>query len=354
MNKERIEYFSHLTVCIIGALGVGFLFFRYLFVPLLPFAIAWCTALLLRPPAVFISEHTRIPKRVVGTSLAILAVTVGLGGIVTLAVYGVGSAWELLSGLAADSSLFDFLSKLTNPLGALFGESETGAALEAEIGEAVRQAISALLGRAVDFLGRVVSAVPGVLFFILITVIAAIYFSLDIDRVNSRMLALLPKGVSERIVSLKKRFFSAGARYIRSYLIIMLITASEMLVGFLFIGVRKAPLLAFLLSIFDMLPIIGVGTVLVPWSVFELLFGSFSRGIGLGILFFVNLVVRQIIEPKILGKNLGIHPIISLIMLYLGYAVFGIFGLLLVPVFAVVVNILVDKKDATEVEEHIP
>ena len=135
----------------------------------------------------------------------------------------------------------------------------------------------------------------------------------------------------------------------RSYLIIMLITASEMLVGFLVIGVNNAPLLALCVSLLDMLPVIGVGTVLVPWSVFELLFGNFSRGIGLSVLFFVNLVVRQIIEPKILGKNLGIHPIISLVMLYLGYAVFGIFGLLLVPLFAVILNILIDKKNSSEV-----
>lgn len=350
MNRERLEYFSHLTVCLIGVFGVGFVFLRYLFVPILPFLIAWCVALLLRPLAGFISSRTHIPKKAVSVILTTLAVTVGLGGAVTLTVYGVGSAWELLSGLAVDEeAVFDFLSKLTNPIGALFGESEAAAALEKELGAAVRGALSTLLSGVVNIITGVVSAVPRVLFFILITVIAAIYFALDLDNVNARVLSILPEFLAEKLRSFKNKFFTAGIKYIRSYLIIMLITAAEMLVGLLILGVGKAPLLAVIISLLDMLPVIGVGTVLVPWSVFEILFGNTGRGIGLAVLFLVNLIVRQIIEPKIVGKNLGIHPILSLVLLYLGYTLLGILGLLLVPMFAVVLNILINKYDSSEV-----
>lgn len=349
MNKGRLEFFSQLTLCLIGVLVGGFLFFRYLFLPLLPFLIAWCAALVLRPLAAFLSARLHIPRRVVSIVLTVLSVCVGLGGIIALTVYGIGSAWEFLSELAADEEVFDILSKITNPIGALFGESEAAAALEERMGEAVREAMSSLVGRLVGLLTDVISSVPRVLFFILITVISAIYFAADVDGINARVLSLLPQKVGRWVVNMKQRFFSAGLKYLRSYLIIMLITALEILIGLLILRVNKPLLLALLISLLDMLPVIGVGTVLVPWSVFHLLFGSLSRGIGLAVLFAVNVILRQLIEPKILGKSLGIHPIISLVLLYLGYSVLGLFGLLLVPLFAVVLNILLDKKNSAQV-----
>ena len=92
------------------------------------------------------------------------------------------------------------------------------------------------------------------------------------------------------------------------------------------------------MALLDALPLIGVGTLLVPWSIYQFIFGDVRVGVGLLVLFGVHEILRQITEPKIIGKSLGIHPVLSLILLYVGYSIFGFFGLLLIPIAAVVVN----------------
>ena len=145
-------------------------------------------------------------------------------------------------------------------------------------------------------------------------------------------------------------FLSIGLKYVRSYSILMLITFVIMLIGFLILRVENAFLIALVVSLLDVLPLIGVGTVLVPWSIFQLLFGTASRGIGLIVLFVLNEIVRQFTEPRIVGKNLGIHPVISLLLLYVGYSVLGFAGLLLTPLVSVLLNVLFNKNNSTKID----
>jgi predicted PurR-regulated permease PerM len=121
-----------------------------------------------------------------------------------------------------------------------------------------------------------------------------------------------------------------------------------MLTGLLIMKTKNALLLSVIIAILDLLPIIGVGTVIVPWSIVELLLGNTGIGIGLIILLAVHELIRQFAEPKIIGKNLGVHPLVSLLLLYVGYSVLGFVGILFVPLLAVVLNIFFDKNDVTE------
>ena len=349
MSKERLEFLSRLTATVLGAIALLFLFFRFLFVPLLPFAIAWGVALMLRPLAVFLSAKTRIPRSVVSVILAVLAVSIGIGGIVAITVYAVGEAWQFFSGLVEDEGFFEFLSKLADPFSAFFGDEKGAAELEAQLGDAIKSALSSLVGRLVDILSSVVSSIPRVLFFILITVIASIYFSLDIENINARVRRFLPERIVKATVKFKNGVFSVGMKYLRSYLILLIITFFIMLVGLLLLRVKNALLIAAIIAFLDILPLIGVGTVLVPWSIYQLLFGSVGIGIGLAVLLIVNIVIRQLCEPKIVGKSLGIHPVISLVFLYVGYSVLGIGGILLVPVVSVVFNAFLNKNNSAEI-----
>ena len=131
--------------------------------------------------------------------------------------------------------------------------------------------------------------------------------------------------------------------------IIMIMTFFIMLVGFLILDVKNPAILALLISLLDALPLLGVGTVLIPLSVYQLLLGNLYLGIGLAVLFVINELVRQFAEPKVLGKNLGIHPIISLVLLYAGYYFFGFMGLLIIPIATVIINALVNKDNSAKV-----
>ncbi len=351
MNKDKLQKFAYLTVAVIGIALAAFIVLRYLFVPILPFLIAWATALALRPATRFVHEKTRINKKLVGALLAIVTVTAGLGAVIGIAVLLLSEAWRLISEFMNDEGLYDVLSALTNPISSIFGDGENIKELEAYLGDSLSAALSKLLDGIVELLTSIVKGVPGVLFFILITVIASIYFSMDIDNINTRVRSFLPEGAVRTLTKIKSGFFTVGAKYIRSYIFLMMITFGVMLVGFLLIGVEGALAVAAVTALLDILPLIGVGTVLIPWSIFSLIMGNTGRAIALLVLFAVHELIRQLAEPRIVGKNLGLHPIISLLLLYIGYSLFGFAGLLLTPVVSVIINVLVNKDNSAKVGE---
>ena len=352
MNKERIRFFADLTITAIGLILVIYVLLRYLLGIALPFLIAWTVAYFVRPLSYKISSLTHIPRKAVSPTLTVLFVASGLALIIFCIGYAAKEAWQFFSGLLEGEKLSNILSVIMNPLGELFGDSAEAMELKNHIADAMRSALSSALGGILKTLTDFASNVPRVLLFILISVVAAIYFSYDIDKINAFIMKILPKRVSSEIIKFKTSFLSALVKYLKAYGILMLITFVLMLIGFIFLKVDYAVLFAFTVALLDALPLIGVGTVLIPWSVYNLLFGKLSVGIGLIVLFFVSTVLRQMIEPKIVGKSLGIHPIVSLILLYLSYSLFGFLGLLLIPILTVAINTLFNKNDASEISER--
>ena len=116
-----------------------------------------------------------------------------------------------------------------------------------------------------------------------------------------------------------------------------------MLTGLFILGIKAPFLSALIIAFLDILPVIGVGTVLIPWSIVAFAGGEGVLGTGLIALFLINTVIRELAEPKILGKNLGIHPIVSLILIYAGYALFGFTGLIITPIIAGIIGLLTER-----------
>jgi predicted PurR-regulated permease PerM len=121
-------------------------------------------------------------------------------------------------------------------------------------------------------------------------------------------------------------------KYLLSYSLIMLITFGEIFAGLSIIGVKYSALLAALIAIFDILPVVGSGLVLVPWAIISLIIGNIGLGVGLFILWAIVCVVRQIIEPKIVGSNVGMHPFLTLFAMLAGNFIYGGIGILLLPI----------------------
>ncbi len=350
MNKEKLSAYAHLTITVIGVAIAAFVFLRYLFVPLLPFLIAWGVAFLVRPLAIFLSKKLKLSKRLLSAMLAAVTILVGLSAVVGLGIWGISAVWRFLSDFAADDRLFELLDRIADPIGSIFGDGEGAAKLEEYLGDTLEGAINSLLSALVNILTAVVTRVPGVMLFILVTLIAAIYFAIDLERINSAVRRILPNRVANSLVRLKNSFLHVGVRYIRSYLILMSITFAIMLVGMLIMRVKNAIIVAFIISLLDLLPLIGVGTVLVPWSVFQFAIGSPARAVGLIVLLIVHEIVRQFAEPKIIGKSLGINPIVSLILLYVGYSLFGFLGLFITPIVGMLIGLLINKDDTSEID----
>ena len=112
----------------------------------------------------------------------------------------------------------------------------------------------------------------------------------------------------------------------------------QLCTGFFILGVDNAPTFAILISLLDLLPVIGVGTVLVPWGIVSLISGDNFLGAGLILLFVVNTVIRELIEPKIVGKQVGLHPLVTLMSMVIGSSLMGGVGLFGLPITLAVVN----------------
>ncbi|MBQ8719968.1 MAG: sporulation integral membrane protein YtvI [Clostridia bacterium] len=353
MDKERLRHYAYIIFAILGTGILLYLFMKHIFMIALPFLIGWGLAFLVRPLSKRLCRLTRLPYKISSLILTVLIVLTVFGGVIALIWRLSVEAWQFFSGMSGEA-LYGILTKILNPLSGFFGDSEGALELEIKIGEAVENMLSSALSGIGSLLTAFAASLPSVFIFLLITVIASVYFSLDLDVINASVIRVLPSRVSGWLVRFKRGFFTTGVRYLRSYAILMAVTFAIILAGLLILKVEFALLLAIAIAALDILPVFGVGTVLVPWSVFQMLFGDLGLGIGLLVLFVIHEIIRQVIEPRIVGKNLGIHPIITLVLLYAGYSLFGILGIVLLPVFTVVIDVFSNKENSPKVDKTAP
>lgn len=346
MNFEKIRRYFYLVAFITGSALLAYLFFKHVFVYLLPFFAGWFIAFAVRPVATTLSQRVKIKERYLRLILTLVIFIVLLG----LSMLGIWllsrEVWTLLSELGESGSIEEFISGLMSS-GGFFGR------LFGDFGDYVADAFYRLAISMLTSLGSgissIVSAIPEVLFFTLILVVSSVYFSLGLEEINASVKRILPESAVLVMSGLKNRFYCAFGKYVRSYLLLLVITFVEMLAGLCVVHAPYPVIMALVIALLDMLPVLGVGFVLIPWGVWSFVIGNTRLGIGLTVLFVFHTVLRQIIEPRIVGKNLGVHPLITLITIYLGYSLFGFVGLLLVPILTVLVNIALEKNDSAEV-----
>ncbi len=351
MNREKTEHYKNVVLLIIGIVVLFYFFFSKLLMLALPFFISWGVAFAVRPLARKLSEKTKIPHKWISLALSLLAVLGVLALFFGVIIYAAREAWAFLTELAASEEIYNIISKIMNPIAGIFGEHEGAAEIEERISEAIRELISSFLSKFVSSVSGFVSYIPGIVIFLFISIVSTVYFSLGLENINQGVKNFLPKSVYPAVVKFKNRFLIAALSYARSYLTIMLIVFSVLLAGFLILKSEYALLLSVVFALLDMLPLIGIGTFMVPWAIFEIAVGDVGVGVGLIVLFIVTEIVRNLLEPKIVGKNLGVHPILTLVLLYASFYLFGFAGLLLTPIFSVILNIVLDKNNSSEVGE---
>jgi sporulation integral membrane protein YtvI len=176
------------------------------------------------------------------------------------------------------------------------------------------------------------ASLPAALIFVLVTILATFFLSSDRAKISAAIQTQIPSNWYSNLILIKNEVFISIFKLIKAYIIIMCITFTELLIGFSIIKVRYALVLAFIVCIVDILPVLGTGTVLIPWSIYGFITGNTPMGVSIIILYAVILVVRQIIEPKIIGDHIGVHPLITLMAIYIGLKLLGAVGLLLGPI----------------------
>ena len=301
---------------------------------LLPFLIAWGLALLTQPLCRALGRRTVMPEPILRVALSLGAFLAIGGGLFLILARLWRELSELLRGLSENPEpikriaerIRSSLASLPLPKDAAIDPMHL---IEGALGEAV-----SALSRAV---GGAILGLPSLFLFLIVTVIASVYFALDLEKINRAFFHLIPKPWQERALSLRGALLRALLGYLRSYAALFLLTLFVSLAGLLLLGVRYALLIALLLAAVDLLPVLGVGCALIPWSVSCFLFGNTRLGIGLLVLWLAVTVLRQALEPRLLGERLGLTPLATLVSIYAGLKLCGVMGMLLAPLlFAMV------------------
>ena len=346
--KEKITTYSLASVGILAGGALLFLVIKYILPVTAPFFIAWIMALATRAPARRLSKSIHVPEKILRLMMSIF-LTLFIFGATALVIWRATAViWDFLGDAGEGGVLYDLLKALTEPTLPIFGD-KVPIELRARISEALSRLFDTAFSRLAGWVTNLVGALPGALLFLLVTVIALIYFALDLERINGFVKSLLPEKITAGLSNFRRGLFEFAKKYLRSYAILMLITYAGLLLGFLMLRVKNAATVALFVSILDVLPVIGVGTVLLPWGIIEIILGNLYRGIGLLVLFVINAVVRQFAEPRLLGKSLNLHPILMLLLIYVGYALFGLMGLVILPIIAVGLGVALKKNHTPEV-----
>ncbi len=204
--------------------------------------------------------------------------------------------------------------------------------LKGSIGSAIIASFSGLM-----------SSIPYLILSIIITFVATVFLSISFVEVKTFFLKQFSLKQQKLIVDIKKSAFSIGKSYLKTYTTLMLITFLELTVMFIIFDIRPAASIALVISVVDILPILGVGTILIPWSIINLIMGDSYGFIILIAIYVLITVIRQIIEPKIIGDNTGLHPIVALISIYVGLKLFGVFGMFIIPIIIIIIKDLQNK-----------
>lgn len=195
----------------------------------------------------------------------------------------------------------------------------------------------------VGFLSSIASMLPGLLVRTILMVASTFFIAVDFDGISAFILRQFTDKGAKVLISIKEYLMGTLLVVVKSYGAIMSITFLELSGGFILVGIPNPILIAMLIAAFDILPLFGTGGIMVPWILFNVIIGSYGRALGLFILYIVVTVIRNLIEPKIVGSQLGIHPIAALISMFIGATYFGFIGLFGFPITLSLLKYLSDE-----------
>lgn len=333
-----------LLAVIAGTLGGLFLAYR-LFNYVAPFVIAFLLAMAVNPLVCWLSKKRKFTmSRTVAalitttiTILTVLWVLLYLGGLL------VKQATEIIKLVPHISpNLQSNLLALVTQLGAEMS------ILPDYVLQGIQNfivnlgtTISAYTAGAALFVYDTARLLPFLFLFVLLTVLATYIFSKDYPKLRAAVMNNLPQSWLIQYRVIKVDMLTALIGYFKATLIFMFVTFILFLLGFLLLKIKYAFILAIIISLFDALPVIGSGLFIIPWSLYLLLIGERTVAIGLFILYIVVLGVRQLISPKILGDQIGLDPLSTMLAMYVGLKLIGVVGLAIGPVIFLIVKSVV-------------
>ena len=350
--EKRREFLINIAFLAV-ILALIYVFFKYLFWVTAPFLVTFLLAIGLQKPLRKIDKKTKKKGHTFFSILLVILTTlIILIPLIFLVSALVSRLSEFIKYFAAqmndlptflatlENEILDFAKFLpegiyksfSNSLSNLFDSFLDGSSTGLNL-----SSIKGTLTTGISGVYGVVKNIPSILIGIVIGIIAWIFFTKDYNFIVRFIQKQLPEGKKNLLFEIKAVFSNTIFKMAKAYGLILLITFLELFLGFSLLsllGIMKNSyyiLIAALIAIFDILPIAGSGGVLIPWALISLVMGNYKMAIGLILIYIIISVIRQYIEPKIVGDSLGVHPLVTLMGLYFGLKLFGFMGMFIVP-----------------------
>ena len=196
----------------------------------------------------------------------------------------------------------------------------------------LKNLISYLSGIAVNLVSGVATGIPNLILSLLAMIFSTVFVVGDYERIAAFAGTHIPDSIKKILTNIRIYLTDTLFVVVRSYVLIMLLTFAELSILFSVFGIESAVLKAGVIALLDILPILGTGGIMIPWAVTSLVLGYYKLGLELLLIYGIVTVVRNYVEPKIVGTQLGLHPIITLVSMFIGLRLFGFWGMFGLPV----------------------
>jgi sporulation integral membrane protein YtvI len=335
-------YWIYSVLGLAGFLIASYLLITYGLPLVMPFVVALILAEFINPPVNWLAKRLRIP-RTLSVSI-ILVVLVGL--IATLLTVGIGYLVDEIEGLLDNlpylyATGLDLSARLAKELSHL--NESLPATLQEQINSnltELQKNASAYLGNLVQVLG-VVTSIPGFLINALIAFIATFFIARDRQEIGAFLLSLFPEAWRAQLRQVKTQVWSSAIGWGKAQLLLIMLTMFQSIIGLSLIGADYSVLAGIAIGIVDVLPILGPGSIYLPWAVYAFIVGNKLFAIKLLVLYALVTGVRQVLESKLVGDQVGLHPLAVLLSIYLGITFFGALGVIWGPLLAILLKAMI-------------
>ncbi len=340
--KKYLKVFLNLAIALLVLFICIFLVPRVL-IFFMPFVIGYLIALIASPLVRFFEEKLKV-RRKAGTAVVIIAVI----GLVVLGLYVIGSKLvqeaigfaealpQMWSGIESDiRGIGERLSILYERFPFNFDDAIQKAA--SAFNDYVGDLIGQIGSPTIEAVGNFAKQVPSILIGLIMLLLSAYFFVAEKHTLSRFFESYMPQSLRSRYFLMKRSLTRAVGGYLKAQIRIEIWMYLLLVIGFTILQVDYALLIALGVAFLDFLPFFGTGTVLVPWTIIKLLSGDYKLAIGLLIIWGVGQLARQLIQPKIVGDSIGIAPLPTLFLLFIGYKLAGVVGMILAVPIGIIV-----------------
>lgn len=355
-RKSFVITFIYLTIFV----GLYYFLIKYAMGYIFPFVFAAILSIFLQPVVRWFTKKLHLKTHGFISTVLVLLLVVSVVGLI------VGAGYVLFVELK------DFFTYLSNSISSvddiIIMVENTAMNFIGKLPKGIGNAVSGYVTDFFDNLGNkgssldlsalsaplsgawsVVKGIPSFILSLVVTIISCVFMTAEYDKVRDMILEMCSEETGEKLINAKRTVTKGIGKLIKAYATLMIITFTEVFLGLnlmKLIGIYDGgyiAIIAFVTCIVDIIPVLGTGTILIPWAVYSIITGNFALGIALLLLYAVITVIRQVIEPKLVANQVGLPSIVTIMAMFLGGRVLGALGIIILPLTVIVLKLMYDE-----------